>query len=126
MNHSTLNILDLPVEILLIILNKLSNIDVLYSLIEVNQRLDKLAQNITFTRSVDLVTISSNENNDSILDRFCSSIIPRIQHNIEYLIVGPLSTDRILRIGNYSKLLKLTLVNLPFKMASRIFNSMFF
>ncbi|CAF3309915.1 unnamed protein product, partial [Rotaria sp. Silwood2] len=93
----------------------------------VNQKLDKLAQDSTFTRSVDLVTISSNEDNESrtnsILDRFCFDIIPRIQYNIECLTVGPLSTDRILRIGNYPKLNKLILVNLSLKMASRILNN---
>ncbi|CAF4187939.1 unnamed protein product, partial [Rotaria sordida] len=62
------------------------------------------------------VTISSNEHDDSrkqsILDRFCFNIIPRIQDNIECLTLDPLSTDCVLRIGSYSKLHKLTLVNL--------------
>ncbi|CAF2951075.1 unnamed protein product [Rotaria sp. Silwood2] len=127
MNYSTVNILGLCDEILLTIFNKLNKIDVLYSFIGVNQKLDKLAQDSTFTRSVDLVTISSNEDNESrtnsILDRFCFDIIPRIQYNIECLTVGPLSTDRILRIGNYPKLNKLILVNLSLKMASRILNN---
>ena len=130
MNYSTVNILDLCDEMLLTIFNKLNNIDVLYSLIGVNQKLDRLAQDITFTRSIDLVTISSNEDNNSrtnsILDRFCFHIIPRIQHNIECLTLDPLSIDRVLRIGNYPKLHKLTLVNLPLEMASRIFNGMLF
>ena len=129
MNHSTVNILSLCDEILLIIMNKLSNIDILYSLIGVNRKLDRLARDITFTRSLDLVTISSNEDNDSInkliLNRFCFYIIPRIQQNIECLILYPLLIDRVLSIGNYPKLRKLTLVNLQFEMASRIFNGMF-
>ncbi|CAF4075465.1 unnamed protein product [Rotaria sordida] len=107
-------------------MNKLSNIDILYSLIGVNRKLDRLARDITFTRSLDLVTISSNEHNDSrnklILNRFCFDIIPRIQQNIECLILDPLLIDRVLCIGNYPKLRKLTLVNLQFEMASRIFN----
>ncbi|CAF4212839.1 unnamed protein product [Rotaria sp. Silwood2] len=107
-------------------MNKLSNIDILYSLIGVNRKLDRLARDITFTRSLDLVTISSNEHNDSrnklILNRFCFDIIPRIQQNIQCLILDPLLIDRVLCIGNYPKLRKLTLVNLQFEMASRIFN----
>jgi len=130
MEYPTLNILDLCDEILLIILNKLNNIDVLYSLIGVNRKLDRLARDITFTQSVDLVAISSNEHNGSrnksILDRFCFSIMPRIQHHIEYLTLDPLSIDRVLCIGNYSKLHKLTLVNLQLEMGSRIFNGMLF
>jgi hypothetical protein len=130
MEYPTLNILDLCDEILLVILNKLNNIDVLYSLIGVNRKLDRLARDITFTQSVDLVAISSNEHNGSrnksILDRFCFSIMPRIQHNIECLTLDPLSIDRVLCIGNYSKLHKLTLVNLQLEMGSRIFNGMLF
>jgi hypothetical protein len=37
--NKCLNILDLPDEILLVILNKMNMVDVLYSLIDVNQRL---------------------------------------------------------------------------------------
>ncbi|CAM4821197.1 unnamed protein product [Rotaria magnacalcarata] len=127
MNHSTVNILALCDEMVLAILNKLNNMDVLYSLIGVNKKLDSLVRDITFTQSIDLVTISSNEHNDSrnksILDRFCFDIIPRIQQNIESLILDPLSIDRVLCIGNYSKLYKVALVNVQFEIASRIFNN---
>ena len=44
-NNNEINILDLPDEILLSILNKLNNIDILYSLVDVNQRFDRLALN---------------------------------------------------------------------------------
>jgi hypothetical protein len=111
---------------LLAIYNKLDNMDVLYSLIGVNGKLDRLARDITFTQSVDLVTISSSEDNDSrnklILDRFCFDILPRIQHNIQCLTLDALSIDSVFRIGNYPKLHNLTLVNLQFEVASRIFN----
>jgi hypothetical protein len=127
MHRSTVNIVDLSDEMLLAILNKLSNVDVLYSLIGVNQKLDKLAQDVTFTRSVDLVTITSNEHNNSrnksILDRFCSDILPRIRHNIECLTLDSLSIDCALGIGSYPKLHKITF-NLPPEMACRIFNGM--
>ncbi|CAF3328183.1 unnamed protein product, partial [Rotaria socialis] len=126
MNHSTVDILALCDEILLDILNKLNNMDVLYSLIGVNRKLDSLVRDVTFTQSIDLVTILSNEHNDSrnksIFDRFCSDIIPRIQHNIESLTLDPLSIDRVLCIGNYSKLHKVALVNDQFEIATRIFN----
>ncbi len=60
MNYSVISILDLPDEILLIILTKLETADVLYSLVCVNERLDKIACDVIFTRSIDLVTTSSN------------------------------------------------------------------
>jgi hypothetical protein len=72
MYHSSVNILDLCDEILLIIFNKLKNIDVLYSLIEVNRKFDKLAEDITFTRSIDLMAIPTNEEKLLI---HCQSIV---------------------------------------------------
>ncbi|CAF4645363.1 unnamed protein product [Rotaria sp. Silwood2] len=128
MKHSTVSISALSDEMLLAILMKLNNVDVLYSLIGVNKKLDQLAQDITFTQSIDLVKILSNNKSKSktksILDRFCFDIIPQIQHNIESLTLDRLSIDRVLSIGNYIKLWKLTLVNLPLKMACHIFNGM--
>jgi hypothetical protein len=121
MNHPTLNILDLCDELLLIIFNKLDNINVLYSFVGVNKKLDRLARDITFTRSIDLVT---NENNDSILNRFIFDIIPRIQHNIECLTLDPLPMDHILHVENYPKLRKVTLVDLKLDMTLQIFNGM--
>ncbi|CAF1420546.1 unnamed protein product [Adineta steineri] len=93
-----------------------------YSCIGVNKKLDKLARDITFTHSINLVTTLPNEHHNSILDRFCLLILQRIQHNIECLTLDSLSVDRVLRIENYSKLHKLSLVNLPIEMVCRIFN----
>ncbi len=82
---------------------------------------------MTITRAINFVAIPSSENIDSkansILDRFCFDIIPQIQHNIECLTLDPLSIDRILCIGHYSKLHQLTLMNLQREMASHIFDS---
>jgi hypothetical protein len=49
-----------PDEILLLILNKLTNIEVLYSLIGVNVRLDKIASDPIFTEYLTLITRSTN------------------------------------------------------------------
>jgi hypothetical protein len=126
MNYSTVKFVDLSDEILLIILTKLNNIDVLYSLIGVNQKFDRLAQDIIFTQSLDFTSISSNEDDQSIINRFCLHIVPRIQHNIQCLTLDPWSMDSVLCIEDYPKLYKLTLVNLKFKMTSLIFNGMLF
>ncbi|CAF4303897.1 unnamed protein product [Rotaria sp. Silwood2] len=77
---------------------------------------DAIPISICMTKSSDeYLRISSNEDNNSrnnsILDRFCSDIVPRIQHNIECLTLDAFSTDRVVRIGNYSKLHKITLRN---------------
>ncbi len=88
MNHSTIDILALCDEMLLAILNKLNNMDVLYSLMNVNQKLDKLAQDATFTRSVDLVTITSNEHNNS----------KRSQYWIDFVLIFCLEFNTILNV----------------------------
>ncbi|CAF4654894.1 unnamed protein product, partial [Rotaria magnacalcarata] len=56
MNQSKVGLLDLPDEILVTILKKLDNIDVLYSLLDVdNQRLDIIAQGNIFINTLNFV-----------------------------------------------------------------------
>lgn len=122
-----MNIIDFSDDILLIILKKLKNVDVLYSLIGTEPTLDRLAQDFLFTRSVNLASISSNKDNCSIsysiLNRFYTEIIPRIQHNIQCLTLDSLSMDNALRIGKYLSLERLVLVNLKYDEAFQLFSS---
>jgi len=115
MDNFTVSMMDLPDEILLMIWNKLNKIDILYSFVGVNKRLDKLVCDIVYTRSVQLIKTNSNDDNYSlpnpILDRFCSHILPRIHNYIECLTLESFSIERILYVGNYPKLWKLTLIN---------------
>jgi hypothetical protein len=83
MNQYNINLLDLPSEILLIILKKLENVDVLYSLFDVdNQRLDNIIEENTFTNTLNFVLTTTTDDvlsiSDPILDRFCISILPRV------------------------------------------------
>jgi len=60
MNQSDIHLLDLPDEILIIILKKLDNIDVLYSLFGVNnERLDRLVDDNVFTNILNFARTSS-------------------------------------------------------------------
>jgi hypothetical protein len=130
MNHSTVNIVDLPDEILLHILKKLNNFDVLYSLVGVNEKLNRVACDINFTRLVDLMTIEPNRVTDSrsnaILDRFCMEILPRIHDNVESLTLQACFLPRVLHATNYLHLRKLDINNLELSMACHIFNGMLF
>jgi hypothetical protein len=83
MHQSNIHLLDLPNEILLIILKKLDNIDILYSLFGINnnKRLDILLKASVFTNILNFVTISSIT--DVKLDRFCAYILPRNYHYIK-------------------------------------------
>jgi hypothetical protein len=116
MNHLCIQLTDIPDEILLLILNKLINIEVLYSLIGVNIRLDKIASDPVFTEHLTLMTRSSNgvikSLDVSILDRFCSNILPRIHCKIKWLNLEPLCMERILLAADYPNLHGLSLFNI--------------
>ena len=81
MNQHHVHFLDLPNEILFLIFKQLDNIDVLYSLLGINnQRLDIIAQEQIFSNSLNLVPISQSSDEISsisglIFDRFCNSIL---------------------------------------------------
>jgi hypothetical protein len=76
MNQCNINLLDLPNEILIIILQKLNNIDVLYSLFDINNhRLDNMIQENIFISTLNFVLTTLTDDtlsiSDLILDRFC-------------------------------------------------------
>lgn len=129
-NNLVIGFIDLPDEVLLTIFQKLDNIHLLFSLLGVSPKLDKIVCDITCTQSIDLSTLLPNDANDSrnnaILDRFYTRILPRIHNNVESFIVHASSLQHILRASYYSNLRKLTLVNLAIDMVPRFFNSMLF
>jgi hypothetical protein len=82
------NILDLPDEILFIILKKLNMVDVVYSLVDVNQRFDRLAVDSLYIcdlKITNIMSINSLYNQTSLIDtkvlcKICQKILPRIYH----------------------------------------------
>ena len=116
---------DIPNEILLLILTKLSNIEVLYSLIGVNTQLDKIASDPIFTDHLPLLKCSSNGATKSldysILDRLYSEILPTIHHKIRWLDLEPLSMERVLLAVDYPNLHVLSLFNIERDIAVRLF-----
>ncbi len=117
MHDLSVHLLNLPNEILFIILEKLNNMDVLYSLLDKdNQRLDIIAQQQIFTNNLNFVSIS-----DTMLDRFCLDILPKIHCNVKSLILEPASMRRILFATNYPHLTELKLFNFNREIFSRYF-----
>ena len=118
--------LHLPDEILLIIMSKISNIDVLHSLMGTCEKLDRLACDLVHTRSIDLTETTSNDQirplSDEMLDRFCENILPRIHQNIECLTAESSSIHRIFQSIEYPKLFKLILPELDLESVSQYFN----
>ncbi|CAF1490168.1 unnamed protein product [Rotaria sordida] len=138
MEHSSIQLNDLPDEIIIIILKKLHNSEVLYSLIGVNKRLHRIANdsiftsNLTFlslvkkefrtnryykifTRNLSLIKSFdgiSYEFDDARLNRFCLEILPYINEKIKQLTMDSSCMERILCLTNYPNLHTLTLYNL--------------
>jgi hypothetical protein len=120
MNRSSVHLLNLPDEILLIILKKLNNIHVLYSLLDINNgRLNILAQGNTFTNILNFVSIDNN----SLIDRFCSYILPRIHHNVKCFILDPVLMIPILFATDYPNLTKLVIFHFQQEIALNYFIS---
>ncbi|CAF4057158.1 unnamed protein product [Rotaria sordida] len=127
MNQYIVHLLDIPNEILFIILKKLENVDVLYSLLGINnKRLEIIAQEQIFTNILNFVSKSQSTDeicsiSSTILDRFCISILPRIHKNIKSLIVESVSMEEILRAVNYPNLTKLKIFNFNKSIVSKYF-----
>ncbi|CAF0921931.1 unnamed protein product [Adineta steineri] len=120
MNRSNVHLLDLPDEILFVILKKLDNIDVLYSLFDINNgRLNILVQENIFSNILKFVSID----NTSIIDRFCIDILPRIHHNVKCFIFDPVFMERILLATDYPNLTKLKIVDFQKEIAFNYFTN---
>lgn len=127
MSQRIVHLLDLPNEILFLILKKLDNIDVLYSLFGINnQRLDIIVQEKIFSNILNFYSISQSTDeicaiSDSILNRICIDVLPRIQHNIKSLSVESSSIECIFRAGIYPNITELKIFNFNKEIVSRYF-----
>jgi hypothetical protein len=133
MNDLLVQLDDLPDEILMYIFKKLNNHEVLYSLMDANQRINRIAHDRIFTRHLCLLEYcriddSSFPLSGPILDRFCSKILPEIGHQIETLYLEETSIERVLHATNYPNLNTLGLCDIDDKLAMSLFSgkSLFF
>ncbi|CAF1430375.1 unnamed protein product [Rotaria sordida] len=110
-----MNVLNLPDEILIAIFNKLDSVDILYSLVNVNQRFYRLALDAFVIGHLDFVIKRNDIQNSSIdtqiLDRICSKILPRINEKVNKLTVDQYSMECIPSTIDYPQLHSLSLVN---------------
>jgi hypothetical protein len=128
MEYSFIQLNDLPDEILMIIFKKLHNIEVLYSLIGINKRLDTIVLDSIFTRNLTITRPFNGLNQlpDAVLDRFCLEILPKIHHKIEWIDVESSSIERILLLTNYPNLNGLGLYDLTSERARDLFTGKIF
>ncbi|CAF3532252.1 unnamed protein product [Rotaria socialis] len=106
---------------------KLDNANVLYSLSDIdNERFAILAQEKMFTKFLNFVLALADDIYlipTSILDRFCSYILPRIHHNVKCLSLDLTSMERILRVAEYPYLSQLKLFNFNQDICSSYFQN---
>ena len=134
MEYSSVQLNDLPEEILLITLKKLHNFEVLYSLIGANGRLNEIAHDSIFTRHVSLRYISDDLTRplpNPVLNHFCSQVLPDLHHEIKWLDLESSSIERILLATNYPNLYGIGLYNTDIKTiqsfcTGEMFNTIFY
>lgn len=134
MQFSCAEIYALPDEILLILLKKLSNVQVLYSLFGINQRLNAVVRDPTFTSRLTLFERLTDPNgfisdhyinplSDSIISRFYLQILPAIHQKIKWLDVEPTCLERVFRATNYPYLCRLGIYGIDIETALSLFTS---
>ena len=125
MEHSNTQFDDLPDEILLLILKNLFNVEVLYYLTDVNDRLKRIAHDPILTRYLSLMKYFSNvvidPLSESMLDCFCLKILPKIHEKIQWLNLESSSMKRILLTGNSPTLTGLGPYNISMEKAPSVF-----
>ncbi|CAF4241865.1 unnamed protein product [Rotaria sp. Silwood2] len=125
MKYSIGQLIDLPDELFLMIFKNLNNAALLYSLMNINTRLDRIISDPVFTRNLTLLRYFSNclicPLADTVIDRFCLQILPQIHYKINWLNLESLSMERILLAADYPNLHNLGLYNVDKKTAERVF-----
>ncbi|CAF1391886.1 unnamed protein product [Adineta ricciae] len=117
---NNLHVLDLPDEVLLIIMKRLSMVNVLYSLVGVCKRLDQLVFDTNCTHHLDMTSMTMRSFydrtysiEDRILSRNFQKIVPRICHQVNKLTIEPNTVQRVLQTASYLKLYSISFMNFP-------------
>jgi len=113
-----IKIVDLADEILLMILNKLDQIDVLHSVVHVNRRFQELALDPLYIRDLHLSDMSNLKSLfDSTLpfdresiSRLSEEILPQIHHLVQKLTIEQCLAKHVLGM-NYPQLYSLSLMH---------------
>jgi hypothetical protein len=112
MDISFVQLMDLPNEILVIILKNLDNAHILYSLMDVNTRLNQIIYDPIFTTKIALMSPTDDilTQPSIFFNRFCLQILPKIHHKIKWLKLESESMERILLSADYPNLSQLDIL----------------
>ena len=138
--YSTVQLTDLPDEILMIIFEKIDNIELLYSLMDLDPRIDDILTESIFTNRLSLLRFISrrlvkpksailyfiDSLLDPILDRFCERILPKINQKIGWLELESTSIERVLHAANYPNLFGVVIYNIQIERALQFFSGKIF
>ncbi len=98
-------------------------VDILFSLVGINERLDRLIFDPLYIRNLDMTIMITKalflhtfSIDNHVLDRICEKILPRIHHQVNKLTVERRSMERVLRSFNYPQLYSLSLDDFPEEM----------
>ena len=129
--YSRVGLNDLPDELLLIIFQKLNNIQVLYSLMNVNERFSEIVSDPILTSYLVFVKRSSSIDYIDLLSshlmchRFSYQIFPKIHHQIQHLHLQAASAQHILHVARYPHLFSLGLYSIDEDIANCLFKGNF-
>jgi len=133
-NTNDINILDLPDEMLLIILSKLDMVDVFYSIVDLNKRFNQLVLDPLYIHHLDLTVKTSLDHNspvdNQVFDEIRTKILPRIHDKVNKITVTSPSMEFIFNTVDYPQLHSLSLVDFQqetlLQYLTSIFSNFFF
>ena len=111
------HLLDLPDEILLLILKELPMVDILSFLADVHPRLHGLAHDFLYIRRLDLTGLSTIKSRcsdlcptaDEVQSRLVTKTLPRLHSQVRHLTVESDSIKEIIAAATYPQLSSLSL-----------------
>jgi len=133
-NTNDINILDLPDEMLLIILSKLDMVDVFYSIVDLNKRFNQLVLDPLYIHHLDLTVKTSLDHNspvdNQVFDQIRTKVLPRIHDKVNKITVTSPSMEFIFNTVDYPQLHSLSLVDFQqetlLQYLTSIFSNFFF
>jgi hypothetical protein len=129
-NNNAINILDLSDEMLLAIFSKLNMVDVFYSLVGLNRRINRLIFDPFYIHHLDLtgkrVLDHNSPVNNEVFDGFGPKVLHRVHREVNKLTVDSLYMEYIISITDYPQLHSLSLVNFQQETLLKYLTGIFF
>ena len=125
-NRSWISLNDFPDELLLMIFQKLANIDVLYSLFGVNQRFTRIVRDRIFVKHLTFVEQRGKDphrylTSTEMLHRLCSDVLSSIANQVHRFDLESSLIKEIFHAAHYPNLTSLALYDINEESARSLF-----